>query len=86
MQKFPAGNYLMPITDFLDGSFDPEKRRIMGVAFEMVRTSFQFKERDRIPDAVIARKVMELAEAGEDNPDRLCEQVLNYFQAIGCAP
>jgi hypothetical protein len=33
-----------------------------------------------IPDAAIARKIMELAEAGEDNPDRLCERVLMYFK------
>jgi hypothetical protein len=82
MQKFPAENYLMPITDFLDDStLDPETRRIMGVAFEMVRAAFQFRDRDRIPDAVIARKIMELAKAGETNPDQLCEQALKLFSS-----
>jgi hypothetical protein len=48
----------------------------------MVRASFQFRDRDRIPDAVIARKIMELAEAGEDNSDRLCGTGIDVFQAI----
>ncbi len=36
----------MPITQFLDGhSFDPETRRVMGVALEMARAALRLAER-----------------------------------------
>jgi hypothetical protein len=71
----------MPIRSFLDGSshlFDPEAVRVMGVAYEMVRAALGYK--DAIADPVIANKIIELAKAGERNPDLLCEETLNYFQ------
>jgi hypothetical protein len=33
----------------------------------------------RIADKVIANKIIELAKAGERNPDLLCEETLNCF-------
>jgi hypothetical protein len=68
----------MSITQFLNGSYDPEMRRVIGVAYEMARAAFQL--RDKVADEVIAKKIIEFAEAGETNPDPLCEQALNYFQ------
>jgi hypothetical protein len=50
----------------------------MGVAYEMVRAALGYK--DAIADPVIANKIIELAKAGERNPDLLCEETLNYFQ------
>ena len=52
----------MPIRQFLNGErCDPETTRVLGVAFEMV---------------CIASKIIDLAKAGQRNPDILCEQAL----------
>jgi hypothetical protein len=65
----------------LDGQkFDPETTRITGVAYEMVRAALRLAGRGDLVNEVIAVKVIELAKAGETNPDRLCEQALVYFR------
>ena len=67
----------MPITPFLNGRrFDPETTRVMGVALEMVRISLQLTNRDDALEAKVAEKLIELAAAGEQNPDLLCDRVL----------
>ena len=67
----------MPIQPYLDGlQFDPETTRVMGVAFEMTRVAIQLNGQDAIDEA-IAKKIIELAKAGESNPDLLCERALN---------
>jgi hypothetical protein len=63
----------MPFRKFLrdsSHSFDPEAVRVMGVAYELVRAAFGY----------IDDKIIELAKAGERNPDLLCEETLNSFQ------
>ncbi len=71
----------MPMTEFLYGSsFDPEARRVMGVAYELSRAALRCGDRDSIADKIVADKIIELAKAGERNPDRLCELALNHFQ------
>jgi hypothetical protein len=56
----------MPIRAHLDGqTFDAETIRVMGLAFEMA----------------LARRIMDLAKAGERDPERLCEGVLYEFRA-----
>jgi hypothetical protein len=48
----------MPITQFLDGqTFDPEVRRIMGLAYEMARSALRLTDPDDIADEAIARKI-----------------------------
>jgi hypothetical protein len=72
----------MPITPFLNGSkFDPEARRVMGVAFEMARAALRLADRDDPAVAMIANRIIALAKAGERNPDLLCERVLNDLRA-----
>jgi hypothetical protein len=67
----------MPITPFLNGEhFDPETQRVMGVAFEAARASFHLSDvSDRVA-GIVAKKIIELAKAGEHNPDLLCERAL----------
>jgi hypothetical protein len=67
----------MPITPFLNGEhFDSETTRIMGVAFEAARASLHLSDvSDRFVE-VVAKKIIELAKAGERNPDLLCERAL----------
>ncbi len=62
----------MPISIFLEGQkFDPETKRIMGVAFELTRAALRLVDRDDLAVAIIAKKIIELAKAGERNPDLL---------------
>jgi hypothetical protein len=66
----------MPITPFLDGlQFDPETRRLIGVAFEMARVALEQQWVDHA-DTILAGRIIALAQAGERNPDALCEQAL----------
>jgi hypothetical protein len=52
----------------------------MGVAYEMVRAALHCECSDMISGEIIANEIIELAKAGERNPDLLCEKTLNYFQ------
>jgi hypothetical protein len=71
----------MPITQFLGNSkFDPETRRIMGLAFEMTRLALGLADRGDLANEVIARRIIELAKTGELNPDVLCEGVVKEFR------
>jgi hypothetical protein len=73
----------MPITPFLDGdgsAFDPETKRIMGVAFEQVRVALGLVDRGDLANEVVAKRIIVLAKAGERNPDLLCEAVLKEFR------
>lgn len=67
----------MPIGPFLNGTrFDPETRRILGVAFEMTCIALRTEGSDDFVKQAIAAKIIDLAKAGERNPDLLCEQAL----------
>ncbi|HXL48955.1 MAG TPA: hypothetical protein VN975_09210 [Xanthobacteraceae bacterium] len=71
----------MPSTPFLDDvGTDPEVRRIVGVAFEMARIALGLAERPDSANEIIAKRIIELAKAGERNPDLLCEGVLKEFR------
>ena len=67
----------MPITPYLDGvHFDPETKRVMGVAFEAALSARRLTDRSDHIVAIVAKEIIALAKAGESNPDRLCEQAL----------
>lgn len=71
----------MPITTFIDGmSFDPETRRVIGVAFEMTCVALRLSDRGDPANEIIARRIVEFAKTGERNPDLLCEGVLKEFR------
>jgi hypothetical protein len=70
----------MPITPFLDDTkFDPEAKRVLSVAFEMARVALRLADRGDLTNEIIAKRIIELAKAGERNPDLLCEGVLKEF-------
>jgi hypothetical protein len=52
----------------------------MGVAFEMARIALGLAERSDPANEVIAKRIIELAKAGERNPDLLCECVIKEFR------
>ena len=62
-------------------SFNPETKRVMGVAFEMVCAALRLSDRGDLANEIIAKRFVELAKAGEHNPDLLCENVLKEFRA-----
>jgi hypothetical protein len=51
--------------------------RLMGLAYEMTLISLRLVDRGDIANNVVAQKLIELAKAGERDPERLCEAVLN---------
>ena len=73
----------MPITPYLDGfEADTETKRVLGVAFEMTCVALRLAGRGGdLAREVIARRMIELAQAGERNPDILCETVLKEHDA-----
>ena len=72
----------MPITPFLNGGrLDPEDKRVLGVAFEMVCIALRIGDSDDGVKQAIADKITHLAKAGERNPDTLCEQALKDIRS-----
>jgi hypothetical protein len=68
----------MPITLFLNGEhFDPESKRVMGVAFESARAALRVSDTVDPVLPLVANKIIELARAGERNADLLCERALS---------
>jgi hypothetical protein len=73
----------MPITPFLDGlKFDPETKRVMGLAFEIARVALRLGNRDDLANEIIAKQIIELAKTGERNPELLCEGVLKELRRL----
>ena len=72
----------MPIAQFLDGDirFDAEATRVMGVAFETARIALGLTDRGDRASEILAKRIIELAKAGERNPDLLGEGVLKEFR------
>jgi len=71
----------VPITPFLHGfECDAETKRVMGVAFEMARVSLGISRPSERANEIVARRIIELAKAGERNPDLLCEGVLKQLR------
>ena len=68
----------MPIRRYLDDQqFDEETVRLMGLAFEMALASLRSTPDHADPvREVMARKIIELAQAGERDPERLCDGAL----------
>ena len=74
----------MPIGQFLAGlRFDPETKRVMGIAFEVARISLRPADRSDLADELIAHNIIYLAKAGERDFDRLCEGGLNVLRKAG---
>ena len=64
----------MPISLFLKGRrFDPEIKRIMGLAFEMARAGLQSPDDLDRTTRRLAEKIVELAELGVTDPNQLCD-------------
>jgi hypothetical protein len=56
--------------------FDPEHTHAMGEAFDRVCQSLRDAGQPDIVKEIIAGKIVEIAQAGERDPDRLSERAL----------
>jgi hypothetical protein len=69
----------MSITPYLDGlEVDPETKRVLGAALEMTRVFLGIA--DDFANGIIAKQIIELAKAGERNPDLLCEDAIEKLR------
>ena len=72
----------MPIRPYLDGhAFDAETVRLLSIAFEITRAGIKVEEWDEPGEAIIAAKLIELAEQGERDPERLADRALAWLTA-----
>jgi hypothetical protein len=73
---------VVPIRQFLDGRrFDPETIRVMGLAFEITRAPLHVADADDAATEIIARKITDLAQKGEHDPELLSELALAGLRA-----
>jgi hypothetical protein len=64
----------MPITPYLDGhNFDPEIKRVMGIAFEMTLIALRLGDWTDHSEEIVAKKIIALAKEGLRDPNLLCE-------------
>ena len=69
----------MSVTPYLsEFDADPETKRVLAVALEMTRVALGLT--DHYANGIIAKRIAELAMAGERNPDRLCEGALEILR------
>ena len=69
----------MAITSYLDDfDVDPGTKRALNLALEMTRTALGLA--DDFANGIIAKRIIEIARAGERNPDRLCEGALEKLR------
>jgi hypothetical protein len=64
----------MPIRGFLTRphAFDDEAIRVMGIAFECARSALRISADDPL-SAEVAMKIIELAQSGERDSEKLCD-------------
>ena len=61
-----------------DFDVDPQTKPVLRVALERTRVSLGLT--DDLADGIIARQIIELARAGERNPDLLCDGALKKLR------
>jgi len=62
-----------------DVSFDPDATHIMGKAFDCACKELHGIGRSDLVKSVLAKRIIELANTGERDPNRLCDRALQAF-------
>jgi hypothetical protein len=71
----------MSITPCLDNfDLDPGTKRVLSIALEMTRVSLGLA--DDFANGIIAKRLIELAKAGERNPDLLRERATEQLRRL----
>jgi hypothetical protein len=65
-----------------DPDVDPETKRVLEVALKMTRVSLGLA--DDFANGIIAKRIVELAKAGERNPNLLSEGALEELRGHLC--
>lgn len=65
-----------------DYSFDPEATHAMGIAFEKACRKLMLANTDDPVNRVLALKIIEVAKAGERDPDKLQDAVLRWVGSM----
>jgi hypothetical protein len=69
----------MSIGPYLDGlNVDRETERLLGLALDMTRVALELE--GDLASRIIAKTIIEVAKAGERNPDLLCEGALKKLR------
>jgi hypothetical protein len=77
----------MPIRRHLASHvFDDDVVSAMGMAFDHACRAFELRDKDDAVTAVLAQKIIEAAQTGERDPDRLYEAVRRWATQRGAAP
>jgi hypothetical protein len=58
----------------------------VGLAFEMTRVSLRLADVSDPLNKIVAEKIIELAQAGERDPNGLCERTLSFFRVQRLGP
>jgi hypothetical protein len=67
----------MPLSPYMkEGVFDPKAIDAMNTAFMAVCKSLQLPSRDNLTTQIIARKIIEIANTGEHDPQRIHDLTL----------
>jgi hypothetical protein len=75
----PERGFAMAFASYLgDFDVDAQTNRVLDVALEMTRAALGLA--DDFANGMIARQIVELARAGERNPDLLCEGALKVLR------
>jgi hypothetical protein len=71
----------MSITAYLDGfDADLETKQVLSVALEKTRVSLGLA--DNFANGIIAKRLIDLAKAGEHNPDLLCRGAIEQLRGF----
>jgi hypothetical protein len=72
------------MTSYLDDFYvDVETKQVLDLALEMTRTALGLA--DDFANGIIAKRIIELARAGERHPGRLCEGALKNLRGHFCS-
>ncbi len=70
----------MTITPFLKNqAFEPELIRAMSIAFESACARLGLSQAEDRATEMVAAKIIQFAQRGENDPDSLCRRVLHDF-------
>ena len=78
----PVAGMHVPIRSHLHGQrFNTETIRVMGLAYELALVTLERTDGAATPTReAVAQKIIELAKAGERDPERLCDGALKAAQ------
>lgn len=77
----PRGIFALHIRDLLDGaSYDPETVQILCTAYDTAKKELHDRGQPDIVQEIIAQRILDLAEKGERDPDRLCDAALGAIK------